>query len=90
MRDIVSKDHWNLSLSIKSLLAVFQQNHDLIQIGAYQSGANPLLDRAIAVMPLLESFLKQDTDELSSMKEALAGLLRIHQASLAQTGQKNK
>ena len=90
MRDIVSKDHWNLSISIKSLLAVFQQNHDLIQIGAYQSGANPLLDRAIAIMPQLESFLKQDTDEFSTMKDAISGLLRINQASLAFGSQKNK
>jgi flagellum-specific ATP synthase len=90
MRDIVSKDHWNLSIAIKSLLAVFQQNHDLIQIGAYQSGSNPLLDRAIAIMPQLEGFLKQDTDELTTMKDAISGLLRIHQASMALGSQKSK
>ncbi len=90
MRDIVSKDHWNLSIAIKSLLATYQQNHDLIQIGAYQAGSNPLLDRAIAIMPQLESFLKQDTDEFSTMKDAISGLLRIHQASMAFGTQKNK
>lgn len=83
MRDIISKEHWNLALSIRSLLAIYQQNLDVIQIGAYQAGTNPMLDKAIAVMPQIEQFLKQEIDHLSSMDEAITGLLKVHQAALA-------
>jgi flagellum-specific ATP synthase len=83
MRDIISKEHWNLAIAFRSLLAIYQQNLEVIQIGAYQSGANPILDRAIAVMPQIEQFLKQEVDHLSTMDEAISGMLKVHQASLA-------
>lgn len=39
---------------------LYQQNADLINIGAYQAGTNPELDAAIAARPRMEAFLRQD------------------------------
>ena len=82
MRDIVSKEHWNLALAVRSILSIYQQNLDIIQIGAYQAGSNPQIDCAIALMPQIEAFLKQDTDSLTNLADAIGGLMRIYQTSV--------
>jgi flagellum-specific ATP synthase len=51
---------------------------ELIRIGAYRAGADPLVDRAIALNPALEAFLAQDKDEVTSLDagfERLGALL---------------
>jgi flagellum-specific ATP synthase len=42
------------------LWSLYQQNQDLIQVGAYEAGSNPDLDQAIRLRPLMEGFLQQD------------------------------
>jgi flagellum-specific ATP synthase len=44
----------------RRLWSLYQQNQDLIQVGAYVSGSNPDLDEAIRLRPLMETFLRQD------------------------------
>jgi flagellum-specific ATP synthase len=39
---------------------LYQQNQDLISVGAYEAGSNPDIDQAIALRARLEHFLKQD------------------------------
>ena len=41
---------------------------ELIRIGAYRAGADPQVDRAIALNPALEAFLAQDKDEVTSLR----------------------
>jgi flagellum-specific ATP synthase len=48
---------------MRRLWSLFQQNQDLIQVGAYVAGSNPELDQAIKLRPALESFLRQDMHE---------------------------
>ena len=47
---------------------------ELIRIGAYRAGSDPLIDRAIALNPALEAFLTQDKDEATSLEAAFGGL----------------
>jgi len=44
----------------RRLWSVYQQNQDLIQVGAYEAGSNPDLDLAIQLRPQMEEFLRQD------------------------------
>lgn len=44
-------------------LGTYQQSADLIELGAYESGAHPLLDRMIALKPKLDELLKQAPDQ---------------------------
>ncbi|HZO96352.1 MAG TPA: FliI/YscN family ATPase [Gaiellaceae bacterium] len=48
---------------LRELLAVHRQNEDLIAIGAYAAGTDARIDRAIALVPALEAFLRQPVDE---------------------------
>jgi flagellum-specific ATP synthase len=50
---------------------------ELIRIGAYRAGSDPLVDRAIRLNPALEQFLSQDKDERSSLDEGFARLAAI-------------
>ncbi|HWE56924.1 MAG TPA: FliI/YscN family ATPase [Acidimicrobiales bacterium] len=49
-----------LTAEMRRLLAAYRDTKDLIEIGAYVSGANPLVDRAVAMKVRLDQFLRQD------------------------------
>jgi flagellum-specific ATP synthase len=44
----------------RRLWSLYQQNQDLIQVGAYEAGSNPDLDQAIRLRSSMEHFLQQD------------------------------
>jgi len=80
MSDIATQEHLRLANRMKSLLGTYNENFDLVQIGAYQPGANPKLDEALAMMPLLERYLMQSTSDRSTIDSAVLGLRQIFAA----------
>jgi flagellum-specific ATP synthase len=70
---------------LRSALATYREKEDLISIGAYQPGADPLLDAAIAMRPAMDGFLRQRIDELTTLQDADEALLSIV-AGLPATG----
>jgi FliI/YscN family ATPase len=62
---------------VREAMATHQRSEDLINLGAYASGANPKLDAAIRVRPLLLDFLKQDSREQSPFEKTMAGLSEL-------------
>jgi flagellum-specific ATP synthase len=66
---------------IRQALAAWRDSEDLIQLGAYVSGSNPVLDASIRLRPEIVEFLRQDhttsvpLDETVSRLEALAAAL---------------
>ena len=56
-------------------MAAYRDKEDLIAIGAYQQGTDPLTDAAIAARDPIEQFLRQKVDEPSTAEEADAALL---------------
>lgn len=63
MPAITSTEHQNAAQTIRRLLAVYQEHEDLISIGAYRAGSNPLVDTAIQMKPEIDEFLCQRMDE---------------------------
>ena len=61
----------------RGVLSAYTNMEELIRIGAYRAGADPLIDRAIRLNPALEDFLGQDKDEATSLEEAFARLEAI-------------
>ncbi|MBY0504930.1 MAG: FliI/YscN family ATPase [Bryobacteraceae bacterium] len=59
---------------VREAMAAFERSEDLINLGAYASGANPRLDRAVQFRPQMLDFLKQPAEEASSREETLAKL----------------
>ena len=55
-------------------LAQWREGRDLVEIGAYRAGTNERLDRALALVPGIDAFLRQGVEERSSLQETLARL----------------
>ncbi|MEM1261504.1 MAG: FliI/YscN family ATPase [Pseudomonadota bacterium] len=70
---------------LRELVGAYQQNADLIRIGAYQRGADPVIDRALAVYPRVRHFLSQQLAERVTMdasRDALTDLLAFADAEM--------
>jgi flagellum-specific ATP synthase len=63
MNDIADKNQLDAAGKLRNLLAVYDTNYDLINIGAYKSGGNKALDEAILKMDGINQFLMQKVDE---------------------------
>ncbi|NNE43678.1 MAG: FliI/YscN family ATPase [Gemmatimonadetes bacterium] len=59
------------------LLAARREMADLISIGAYKAGADPDVDRAVALAGPIQKFLRQGRDEASSWDETRTGLMEL-------------
>ncbi|MFY8120920.1 MAG: flagellum-specific ATP synthase FliI, partial [Burkholderiaceae bacterium] len=83
MSAVAGPDQIELARQFKQLYSRHARNRDLIAVGAYVPGSDPLLDVAIAAQPRMEAFLQQAMHEASSLGEAhgrLAALLATLQA----------
>ncbi len=72
MNHLVSEQHFSQVHRFKHLYAHYQRNHDLISVGAYVSGSDPLLDEGIALYPHMEHFLKQGMYEREAYASGVA------------------
>ena len=63
MQALVSPEELKQSNKLRRLWSVYQQNADLVQVGAYEAGSNPELDEAIRVREQMVDFLRQDMDK---------------------------
>jgi flagellum-specific ATP synthase len=61
----------------RRLLSTYGDMEELIRLGAYRSGTNPEVDRAILAYPLLEEFLSQGKEESTSLSESYRRLADI-------------
>lgn len=77
---VTSEEHMNMARLIKQNYALYQQNRDLITIGAYQRGADPRLDLAIAARPVLDQFLQQRMKEVVPYDTCLQLLQQVASA----------
>ena len=66
MSHLVTPEHFSMVQRFKQMYAHYQRNSDLISVGAYVSGSDPLLDRAIRLRPQMVHFLKQGIFENES------------------------
>ena len=60
MQNIVDEETHLIAGKFRRLWSLYQQNEDLIQVGAYKAGTNPELDEAIKLRPAMVAFLQQD------------------------------
>ena len=74
MSSIVSPEQLAKSRTLRVLLAAYQKSEDLIRIGAYQTGHDRVLDRAVEILPSLEAFLRQEASETLSFSTMLQQL----------------
>jgi len=74
MNAIVSDEHKDAATTIRDLLATYEENSELIQIGAYKAGTNQKIDDAITFQPHIINFLKQGVHEEESFEDTIIKL----------------
>lgn len=78
--DVATRPQVDAAMKIRAMMAAYEEAYDLIQIGAYQTGASPQVDRAIQLLPALNLFLHQRCGNPCSWEETLKALSQLAQA----------
>ena len=81
MVNLISPEHLDQIRRFKQLYSRYQRSRDLISVGAYAAGTDPLLDQAIKLYPVFENFLQQTLNEKASFSNSvdmLFGLFNAH------------
>jgi flagellum-specific ATP synthase len=61
----------------RQVMATYSDMEELIRLGAYRAGSNAEVDEAVRLNPLLEDFLRQAKDEVTSIEEGYRRLQQI-------------
>jgi len=87
MPAVVTREHMRSAQRFRQVYSAYRQQRDLIAVGAYQRGSDPLVDRAIAMWPSLRAFLQQEVTDASLLHESISELDKLtegvgHDASI--------
>ena len=66
---VASKPHQQAARELKAMYSRYAQVRDLLPLGAYVPGADPVTDRAVERYPQVEAFLHQGTHEAAPFAE---------------------
>ncbi len=84
---VTSEEHQQLARELKQVYSLYQQNKDLISIGAYSKGNDPRIDQAITLLPVINFFLQQKMTEVIPYDQSLTQLQEILAAAQAHAQQ---
>jgi flagellum-specific ATP synthase len=79
---VISGRHHEAANQFLKLEAAHHAHEDLIAVGAYKAGADPLVDTAIALRPQTRAFLQQTANDHSGLEESVERLLQLQLSSL--------
>ncbi|MFI3114675.1 MAG: flagellar protein export ATPase FliI [Clostridia bacterium] len=71
MNNLATPEHKACAGKLRSSMAVYRENEDLISIGAYKSGTNQELDSAVEIIPKINDFLRQEVDDPFKFEETV-------------------
>ena len=77
MNNIVSSEHKEAAGKVRNLLASYRKNEDLINIGAYVKGSDPMTDKAIESMDKINEYLIQPTDDKTDYETSINMLMEL-------------
>ena len=84
MNEITTREHQMAAREFKQLYSVYQQNRDLIAVGAYESGSDDQIDLAIRAIPALNAYLQQNMDTRVDLQQSLDELMTLFPQEQAQ------
>src|SRR5215813_1544858 len=77
MHEISAPAQIQIARQFRQTLATYQQNRDLIAVGAYQRGSDPRVDNAVTLWPRMQKFLQQDIHERVDFAASLTALQNV-------------
>lgn len=82
MIELVSEAHQRSAGELRSILATYYNNEDLLNIGAYAAGSNPQIDTAIKMIGPLNEFLCQKVNEKCPYADTISRLVTMRGGSI--------
>lgn len=79
MNAVVTDEHLLSAQMFRKMYSVYQQNKDLINVGAYAEGSNPAIDESIRLHSSQQEFLQQDRQQAVTWQQSLEQLAGILQ-----------
>lgn len=77
MSQLVSAEHAQAARRFRKLYSSYEQNRDLISIGAYTKGSDVQIDQAIEYQPRLSRFLQQSTSDAERLSKSVDRLSKL-------------
>jgi flagellum-specific ATP synthase len=77
MVNLITAEHLDAIRQFKQLYSRYQRSRDLINVGAYVAGSDPMLDQAIVQHPHFERFLQQQLSQRATYEASTAGLHQL-------------
>jgi len=80
MPDVTSPEHQQAARTLRRVLAAHREAADLISIGAYRAGTNPIVDVALRLAEPIRQYLQQPRDERPEFEENSRRLMELSTA----------
>ena len=77
MPQVVSEEHLMQARRVRQVYSTYQQNKDLITLGAYTRGTDPRVDLAINAEPAINALLQQGMKQVLPYDESLASMAQL-------------
>ena len=77
MPAVASEEHVQRAQQVRGLIATYEENRDLVLLGAYKKGTDPRVDEAVERWPEIERFLRQGIHEKAEFEETQKELARV-------------
>ena len=74
---LANQDQLDNALRFRRVWSIYQENKELVQVGAYQKGSDPDMDTALRTIPHITDFLTQKMNESSSLDDSIAALREV-------------
>ncbi len=77
MIDVVTDAHNRAAQRFRRMVALIEENRDLVLMGAYAAGHDAELDLALALQPVLAAFMAQDRGQATDWEDNISTLLEL-------------
>ena len=74
---LIEKENQQLALNFRRMWSIYEENKDLVRVGAYQPGSDPELDQAISKKDQVMEFLRQDMNESAKIDQSVLDLRKL-------------
>ncbi len=81
MADLAAPEHVRAAQALRALVAAREHNRDLVMMGAYRAGSDPLLDAALARSAAIDAFLTQPRGAAESLAASIAALTTLMESA---------
>lgn len=79
MNEIVPPEQVEAARHLRELLSAYNQSRELVNLGAYKAGSNPMVDRAVQLWPAIGAFLAQRPYESANLNDSINELFSVLQ-----------